>query len=237
MPTAAWARSGGSTSPAAKRPSSSASPTRLYDASDATADGRSIAVTTNDGTGQLHAILYDVAGKKSRALKPTPWEQTSGAISPDGRTMLVGTGVDGRQNLSLITLATLAERPLPLPPGVNYSTGNQPFSPDGTRLLVTHSGADTPTDLYALDLHTGKAAPLTRLAMASLTPGHLPRSTVVTYKSFDGTLVSAVVTMPFNLRARRQQSRQSSFRMAARPARPPTGSTAGQQRSPAAAMS
>jgi dipeptidyl aminopeptidase/acylaminoacyl peptidase len=36
--------------------------------------------------------------------------------------------------------------------------------------------------------------------MASLSPATLPTSQVVTYKSYDGTLISAVVTMPFNLK-------------------------------------
>jgi len=40
----------------------------------------------------------------------------------------------------------------------------------------------------------------THLAMASLAPEHLPKSKIVTYKSYDGTLVSAIVTMPFNLK-------------------------------------
>ncbi len=36
--------------------------------------------------------------------------------------------------------------------------------------------------------------------MASLAPEHLPKTRIVTYRSFDGTPVSAVVTMPFNLK-------------------------------------
>lgn len=172
----------------------------VYDASDATANGQALAITTNDGTGQMHAMVYDAVAKKLGVLKPTPWEQTSDAISPDGRTMLVNTGANGRQTLSTVTLATLEERPLALPLGVNYASGGRPFSPDGTRLMFTHAGADTPTDLYAVDLASGKIDQLTHLAMASLTPDHLPKSTIVTYKSFDGTLISAVVTMPFNLK-------------------------------------
>lgn len=172
----------------------------VYDASDATADGKSIAVTTNEGTGQLHAMVYDSVTKKLRGLKPTPWEQTSASISPDGSTMLTGTGINGRQDLAVVNLATFEERPLPLPPGINYPTGSQPFSPDGSRVMVEHSGADTPTDLFSIDVNTGKTVKLTNFAMASLTPEHLPKSTIVTYKSFDGTLVSGVVTMPFNLK-------------------------------------
>ena len=37
-------------------------------------------------------------------------------------------------------------------------------------------------------------------ALASLTPANLPKSTVVTFKSFDGTLISGIVTLPFNLK-------------------------------------
>ncbi|WP_310475994.1 S9 family peptidase [Sandarakinorhabdus sp.] len=36
--------------------------------------------------------------------------------------------------------------------------------------------------------------------MASLTPANLPKSEIVTFKGFDGTLLSAVLTMPFNLK-------------------------------------
>lgn len=67
-------------------------------------------------------------------------------------------------------------------------------------LLTTRSGADSPSNLYVVDLAANTARPATQLAMASLTPAVLPKSSVVTYKSFDGTLVSAVVTMPFNLK-------------------------------------
>jgi dipeptidyl aminopeptidase/acylaminoacyl peptidase len=87
-----------------------------------------------------------------------------------------------------------------LPPGVNGTIGTQPFTPDSRRLLVLHSGADTPGEIQAFDLAGSTTRPLTHLAMASLSPEHLPKSRIVTYRSFDGTLISAVVAMPFNLK-------------------------------------
>ena len=51
-----------------------------------------------------------------------------------------------------------------------------------------------------VDLASGKAATVTSMALASLKSENLPKSRIVTYTSFDGTLVSAVVTMPFNLK-------------------------------------
>jgi dipeptidyl aminopeptidase/acylaminoacyl peptidase len=172
----------------------------VYQASDATRDGSAVALTTNEGTRQLHAAVYVPATGAIRMLKATPWEQSSGAISPDGRSMVVQTGVDGRQTLELVDLASLAEQPLAMPPGVNGTMGTQPFTPDSRRLMVLHSGADTPGEIEALDIGAGRMTQLTHLAMASLEPEHLPKSRIVTYKSFDGTLISAVITMPFNLK-------------------------------------
>jgi len=140
----------------------------FYSATDATRDGSAIAVTTNERTKQQHAVVFSPATGAVRVLKPTPWEQSSGAISPDGRAMIVQTGEDGRQSLELVDLATLTERPLALPPGVNGTIGTQPFTPDSRRLLVLHSGADTPGEIQAFDVATGQMSQLTHLAMASL---------------------------------------------------------------------
>jgi dipeptidyl aminopeptidase/acylaminoacyl peptidase len=172
----------------------------IYQATGATPDGSAVAITTNEQTKQLHAAVYAPGSGAIRTLKATPWEQSSGAITPDGRSMVVQTSEDGRQRLDLVDLGTLAEQPLSMPPGVNATIGTQPFTTDSRRLLVLHSGADTPSELQAFDMAAGKTAQLTHLAMATLAPEHLPKSRIVTYKSFDGTLISAVVTMPFNLR-------------------------------------
>ncbi|URD60752.1 S9 family peptidase [Sphingomonas sp. KRR8] len=171
----------------------------IYTASGATADGSAIAVTTNEVTHQQHAAVFVPATRALRTLRPTPWEQSSGAVSPDGRSFVVQTSEDGRQSLSLVDLQSLAEQPLTMPPGVNGTIGSKPFTHDGRQLLVLHSGADTPSELQAFDLASEELRPLTHFAMASLAPEHLPKSRIVTFRSYDGTLVSAVVTMPFNL--------------------------------------
>ncbi|MES2136027.1 MAG: S9 family peptidase, partial [Pseudomonadota bacterium] len=110
-------------------------PDVIYNASGATPDGSAIAITTNEQTKQLHAALYRAASGALETLKPTPWEQQSSAISPDGRSMLVLTGEDGRQAVETVDVATRAEHPLALPPGVNFAEA-QPFSPDSRSLLL-----------------------------------------------------------------------------------------------------
>lgn len=172
----------------------------LYLASDATADGSKIALTTNETTHQSHAAVFEPASGAIRKLRPTVWEQTSGPISPDGRLMVVTTSDNARKSLELVELASLAEKPVQMAPGVNGTMGLQPFSPDSRRMLVYHGGADSPGDVKTLDIATGAVTTTVPLTMASLDPRHLPKSEVVTFPSFDGTLISAVVTMPFNLK-------------------------------------
>ncbi|AQR75437.1 S9 family peptidase [Sphingomonas sp. LM7] len=172
----------------------------VYGAADASPDGKWLAVSTDDGTGQLHAGLYDTATKAWKWLKPTPWEQTATLFSRDGKALIVTTNADARTRLYRYDLASGAETALPIPAGLNYLVGNDPRSPDGKTLMVSHSGADSPTNLYLYDVASGTSRPATQLALASLLPEALPKSQVVTYKSFDGTLISAVVTMPANLK-------------------------------------
>lgn len=171
----------------------------LTTASGVSADGATIAITTNAGTGQLHAGLFDIRTGKARWLKPTPWEQTSGSFSPNGRTFLARTQEDGRSKLALFDTATLAERPLAIPAGRNVeaSTLASSFSADGRATLVIHESADISAEIW-VGRNDGEPRQLTHLAMGSLT--NLPRSEIVTYRSFDGTLISGVAIMPFNLK-------------------------------------
>ncbi|MEN9932805.1 MAG: hypothetical protein RIS17_1378 [Pseudomonadota bacterium] len=170
-----------------------------YAATDASPDGRTIAIVSDEGTGQDHAGVLDAATGKPRWLPATPWEQQSGAMSPDGRAMLVRTNENGRSMLALVDTVSLVSTPLPLPPGVNNAPAAA-FAPDGRSLIFSHGGADTASDLFRYDIASGTSTPLTQTAMASLSPATLPKSDIVTFKGFDGTLISAVLTIPFNLK-------------------------------------
>ncbi|HEU4956205.1 MAG TPA: S9 family peptidase [Sphingomicrobium sp.] len=163
-------------------------------------DGQTISVSSNEATGQLRAGLMSTQSGQTRWLKQTPWEQTAGAFSPDGKTFVVQTNADGRADISLVDVATMAERSLPFPPGFNAAaTKDKLWAADGS-LLVLRNGGDSPADFWAVNSATGASERLTRLAIASLDPANLPKSRIVAYPSFDGTPISAVLVMPFNLK-------------------------------------
>ncbi len=168
----------------------------VYAAAGASPDGSRIAITSDEGSGQDHAGVLDAATGTVRWLPATPWEEA--AVALNGKTMLVRTNRDGRSSLALVDVNSLVQTPLALPPGVNVASGNS-FAPDGASLLLLHAGADTPTDLFRHDLASGTSHRLTQTALASVAPEALPKSEIVTFKGFDGTLISAVLTMPANL--------------------------------------
>ena len=98
-------------------------------------------------------------------------------------------------------MASGTSEPLGLPSGVNdeESDDQSPFSPDSTVFVAGHQASNTPFDYWIVDARSGSTRQLTRLGLASIDPARLPKAEIVHYKSFDGTVISALLWMPFNL--------------------------------------
>lgn len=171
----------------------------IYAVADISPDGTWLAVTTDVETGRPRAGLYNLTTMQWKWAKPIVWDQSAVRFTRDGKALIVESSDDLRTTLVKLDLATGTETPLKMPKGLNFATGNDPRSPDGRSLLVVNMGANVSGELNRYDLGDDRVTPITRLALASLRPEALATSEVVTYKSFDGTLVSALVTMPANL--------------------------------------
>jgi len=171
----------------------------IYRVMDVSPDGAWLAVTTDVTIGRPRAGLYNPDTKQWKWLKPIIWDQSAIRFTRDGKALLVESSDDLRTTLVRYDLATGTETPLKMPPGLNYTTGNDTRSPDGRSLLVVNMAANVAGELNRYDLANDTVTPITRLALASLRPEALATSQMVTYKSFDGTLISALVTMPANL--------------------------------------
>lgn len=172
----------------------------IYTIADISPDGEWIAVTTDADTGRPHAGLYNLASRQWKWLKPIVWDQSAVRFTRDGKALLVESSDDLRSRLVKVDLATGTETPLKLPQGINFTVGSDPRSPDGKSLLVMNMAANVAGELNRYDLADDAVTPVTRLALASIRPDALARSQMVTYTSFDGTRISALVTMPANLK-------------------------------------
>jgi dipeptidyl aminopeptidase/acylaminoacyl peptidase len=170
-------------------------------ASDISSDGRYVALRTQTAAGVHQAALLDLRDKSLHLLKPDVWPQNTGHFSPDGRILIFGSNVDGRTTLNKYDVADGRSETLALPDGVNEeeSDDDTSFSPDGSRLIAGHQSSSTPFDYWIVDVKTGAATQLTRLSLAGIDPARLPKAQIVHYKSYDGTVISAFLWMPFNL--------------------------------------
>jgi dipeptidyl aminopeptidase/acylaminoacyl peptidase len=173
----------------------------LNTASDISPDGRWLALTTETAAGSLQAAVYDTTAQKLTLIKPDEWEQKAGRFAPDGHSLLMISNVDGRDVIYSYDTGSGRTETLPLPAGVNSDYfGKLPaYSPDGSRILFPHQSGNMPLDYWILERSSGKVAPVTRFALASIDPEKLPKTQIVHYRSADGTIISAFVWMPFNL--------------------------------------
>jgi dipeptidyl aminopeptidase/acylaminoacyl peptidase len=172
----------------------------MYHVAAASPDGRTLLVSSNEQSGYSNVALLDAATKKLTWVTHLRWDAGPETFSPDGKTFTYTVNQDGRTDVYLADTATRQGRKLSILPGLNFFLGNPtPYAPDGTRLLVSHQGSKQPGDIWVYDLATRVAHQLTFSAIASLKPDNLPQSQVVHYQSFDGTVISAFVWVPFNL--------------------------------------
>lgn len=164
-------------------------------------DGRHLAVTMEGAAGRKQAGLLDLDEGRLRVLQDDEWEQHAGQFSPDGKQLLFVRQEDGRDVVLLHDVARATSSRLPLPEGINSDWfGKQPsFSPDGRRLLFPHQAGGTPLDYWTLDLGTKALSPATRLLPPAMANAALTQTRIVHYRSADGTVISAVLWMPFNL--------------------------------------
>jgi dipeptidyl aminopeptidase/acylaminoacyl peptidase len=170
---------------------------QLISISDVSRDGHTLLVTSNANGGYENAALLDLATKKLSWLTHTQWSAGGVAFTPDGGTAVVVLNADGRISTRFINLKTMQQSERGVPPGLNTPAASPtPFLPDGS-MLLSHEDSSHPEELYRL-APDNSLTRITHNANESLQHIVLPKSQLVTYRSFDGRLISAFVWVPFN---------------------------------------
>ena len=164
-------------------------------------DGRFLSLTSENAGGIHEAVLLDLVSGQRTVMMPSEWPQVGGQISPDGNTVLGSTKLDGSDVLFAYDRRTDTARTLDVPLGqsTDYFGTLPAFSPDGSRLLLPFSSASSPFDYWTYEFATGARNRITSLGLASVDADALPKSQTVSYRSADGTVVSALLWMPYNL--------------------------------------
>jgi dipeptidyl aminopeptidase/acylaminoacyl peptidase len=172
---------------------------QLVELSDVSPDGKTLLLTSNEKDGYANVALFDVASKQMRWVTNTQWEASSGEFSPDGRSFTYSLNADGRTTVEFVDRANLKANDRAVPAGLNFGAASpRAFMPDGSYLLA-HQDSTHPANLFLVGT-SGGTTQITHNESPGLASAILPRSQLVTYKSFDGRLISAFVWVPFNVK-------------------------------------
>jgi dipeptidyl aminopeptidase/acylaminoacyl peptidase len=174
---------------------------KTYSAGDISPDGKTVLITANAANGYDNVGLLDVASKKIKWVTEDKWEGFGQAFSPDGKSVVYDTNVDGNTNVYVYAIAAGKARALDLPAGVNSAVGNaSPFTRDGTRMLYLHAGPTAPGDLWVYTLADGVKHQITQSLVGGVRAADMVEPYLVHYPSKDGKwTISAFVYMPYNL--------------------------------------
>jgi len=173
----------------------------LYAASEVSPNDDQLLISSNDGVEHSRVGLFTVSTHETKWITKGDWDAAPGDWSPDGRVFTYSVNEDGRKEVYLVDAKTLHSAKLRNLEGLNsLSATPHAFSPDGKKLLVLHESSRQPADLWLYDLASDSGTQLTYSTIASLDPANVPPSQIVHYQSFDGTVVSAILWIPFNLK-------------------------------------
>lgn len=173
----------------------------LNQASSLSKDGKTLLISSNENSGYQNVAFLDIAARKLTWVTETQWEARAGNFSPDGKLFTYVINADGRSDVFLGEVATMKSEKIPVAGGENDFAGfPNSFSYSGDRILIAHESSVEPGDFWIYSLASRKSRQLTYSAIASLNSAPRPPSQIVSYKSFDGKTISALMWIPFNLK-------------------------------------
>jgi dipeptidyl aminopeptidase/acylaminoacyl peptidase len=162
-------------------------------------DGSTLLLTSNAKDGYDNVALFDLATRKLRWLTNTQWAAFGVTFTPDDKGIVYLKNADGRVSIRFLDLKTMRESERGVPEGLNYVLGVYPrFLPDGS-ILISHEDSSKTQEVYRLGTDD-RFTQISHFANETLAHAVLPRSQLVTYRSFDGMLISAFVWVPLNLK-------------------------------------
>ena len=158
-------------------------------------DGKGLYVVS-DRESEFQRLAYvDLATQEHTILTAgIDWDVEDAALSPDGNTMAFVTNENGVGILHLMDLRSKKELPVPaLPKGI---VSGIEWHENGEDLAFNMSGAGSPTDVFSLNVKSGKVDRWTFSETGGLNTANFSEPELVTWTSFDGKKISGFLYKP-----------------------------------------
>jgi dipeptidyl aminopeptidase/acylaminoacyl peptidase len=159
------------------------------------ADGGALYVTTDKESEFQRLALLDLATGQHRYLTShIPWDVDSYELSPDGKTIAFVTNEEGLSVLHMLDTVSGKEKPAPkLPVGLVFGLEWHNNSRD---LGLVLNSARSPSDVYSIDVATGKLERWTESETGGLNAATFAEAELVRWKGFDGKAISGFLYKP-----------------------------------------
>lgn len=158
-------------------------------------DGKGIYVTTDKDSEFQRLTYIDLANKQYTYLTTNiPWDVDEFEVSHDGKTIAFVTNEDGFGVLHLLDTKTRKEKPASNVPkgvisGITWHNNNRDL---GFNL----SSAKSSSDVYSLDVQSGKVERWTFSETGGLNTASFPDAELIHWKSWDGKSISGFLYRP-----------------------------------------
>ena len=158
------------------------------------ADGKGIYVTT-DKDNEFQRLAYiDLATKQPKYLTNYQWDIEDARLSENRKLLAFVVNENGLSTLHVMNLATGKEMTMPkLPAGI---IGGIHWHENNQDLAFSVSSARSPSDVYSLNLTSGKVDRWTMSETGGINAETFPEAQLVKWKSFDGKEISGWLYMP-----------------------------------------
>jgi dipeptidyl aminopeptidase/acylaminoacyl peptidase len=158
-------------------------------------DGKGIYVTTDKGSEFQRLTYIDLSTKQHSYLSSgIPWDVEEFDLSRDGKTIAFVTNEDGFGVLHLFDTASRKEKTVTGVPkgvisGVHWQANNRDVG-------FSLSSARSSSDVYSLDVKSGKIERWTFSETGGLNTADFPESELIHWKSWDGRPISGFLYRP-----------------------------------------
>jgi dipeptidyl aminopeptidase/acylaminoacyl peptidase len=158
-------------------------------------DGKGIFVTTDKDSEVQRLAYVDLATKEHSYLTSNiPWDVDEFDLSDDGKTIAFVVDEDGFGVLHLLDTRTRKEKSVPsLPKGVISGVR---WHKNNRDLAFNLSSARSSSDVFSLDVQTGKVERWTFSETGGLNTSDFPEAELIHWKSWDGRTISGFLYRP-----------------------------------------
>ncbi len=161
-------------------------------------DGRCVYVLTDSDREFFALARLDLARLIWTVVWEEPWDVEHFLPSPDGRRAALVVNEDGVSRLKVLRLRdrkVIASPALPdgvvSPPRAGSPGFDCAWYPDGRRFAFTFDSPSRPTDIWVLDVRTGRMDQLTHSSLAAIPVETFALPERVSYPTFDGRRISS----------------------------------------------